>query len=136
MIHPGTRFGRLMVIRERELFPLETHVLVCCDCGDWRSGWSEPFWAEIAELRRTRENRLRSCGCLARERGDANLRPGTSMPGERNPAARLSEAEVAEIRARLAAGGSGRGSRSVTASLGAPCGRRRTGRRGRTSAGR
>lgn len=90
----GTRFGRLVVVADRD--GRDPEALVRCDCG------SPPKLVPVSELRR-RKNPLRSCGC-GREDGRANLRFGTSMPGERNPSAKLTARKVCWIRRRLAAG--------------------------------
>ena len=94
-VRRGERYGRLVVLADRE--GDERRVLVSCDCG------SPPKRVRVWELRR-QKNPLRSCGCYGREVGDANLRPGSSNPGERNGSAKLTARKVRSIRGRLAAG--------------------------------
>lgn len=90
----GERFGRLTVVADRD--GKAPRVWVRCDSG------SPAKLVPVGELRR-RTNPLRSCGCWAREVGPNNL-PITSLPGERNPAAKLTRRRVLAIRRRLAAG--------------------------------
>jgi Helix-turn-helix domain of resolvase len=93
-VRAGERYGRLTVIADRE--GKSPRVWLRCDCG------SPAKLVPVGELQRRTEP-LRSCGCATREAVRRNV-PRTSLPGERNPAAKLTRRRVRAIRRRLAAG--------------------------------